>query len=169
MARHVLLRAHGAWSKTGIRGGDRGAAAVEFALVLPILIYLVFGIISFGYMLSFRQAMSQAAAEGGRAAAVAPSSTPDSERKAEALAAVNDALGNYGVTCTEAGALTHEGGPAGTCRIVARQTCSSGPTGAQCAVVELIYPYEGNPLIPGVGLNMFMPDDLTYETEVRIS
>ena len=49
---------------------DRGAAAVEFALVVPFLLLLVFATISFGMMLSFRQTLSQAATEGARAAAV---------------------------------------------------------------------------------------------------
>ena len=49
------------------RERERGAAAVEFALVVPLLLVLVFGIISYGYMLSFRQSISQAAAEGARA------------------------------------------------------------------------------------------------------
>jgi Flp pilus assembly protein TadG len=52
---------------------DRGAAMVEFALILPIFVALVFGIISYGYMLSYRQAVSQAASEGARAAAIVPS------------------------------------------------------------------------------------------------
>jgi Flp pilus assembly protein TadG len=51
---------------------EGGAAAVEFALVAPLLLLLVFGVISYGYMLSFRQALSQGAAEGARAAAVSP-------------------------------------------------------------------------------------------------
>ena len=40
------------------RRREDGAAAVEFALVLPILLLLVFGIIGYGYMLSFRQSIS---------------------------------------------------------------------------------------------------------------
>ncbi len=147
---------------------DRGAAALEFALVLPILIVLVFGIISFGYMLSFRQAMSQAAAEGGRAAAVKPAGTSTTDRITAARAAINDALGSYGVTCTSGGGLTHTGGPSGTCSITI-VACSSGPSGAQCARVALSYPYSSNSLIPGLGINAVLPDSLDYTTEVRVS
>ena len=96
---------------------DRGAAALEFALILPILVVLVFGVIAFGYMLSFRQAMSQAAAEGGRAAAVQVGGTSNGDRISAARAAINDALDSYGVECTSGGALTHAGGASGTCAI----------------------------------------------------
>ncbi|GAA1735467.1 hypothetical protein GCM10009681_02340 [Luedemannella helvata] len=52
------------------RRRDRGAAAVEFALVLPVLLILVFGIIDFGRMLNAKITLTQAAREGARAAAV---------------------------------------------------------------------------------------------------
>ena len=147
---------------------ERGAAAVEFALILPILVVLVFGIIAFGYMLSFRQALSQAAAEGGRAAAVKPAGTTNADRLTAARAAVNDALDTYGVECTSTGSLTHSGGASGTCTITIG-ACSSGPSGAQCAKVNLDYPYSDNALIPGLGINAVLPDDLVYSTEVRVS
>ena len=51
-------------SRSSRRQGQAGAAAVEFALVAPLLLVVVFGILSYGYMLSFRQSMSQ---EIGRA------------------------------------------------------------------------------------------------------
>lgn len=49
---------------------DRGAAAVELALVLPLLLLLVFGIIDFSRAYNARITMSEAAAEGARALAV---------------------------------------------------------------------------------------------------
>jgi Flp pilus assembly protein TadG len=150
------------------RREERGAAAVEFALILPILVVLVFGIIAFGYMLSFRQALSQAAAEGGRAAAVRPAGTSSGDRLTAARMAVNDALDAYGVECTSGGGLTHSGGPSGACTITIG-ACSSGPTGAQCAKVTLDYPYRDNSLIPGLGINAILPDDLEYTSEVRVS
>jgi Flp pilus assembly protein TadG len=52
------------------RHDDRGAAAVEFALVLPILIVLVFGIIQYGIYFWARQSAVAAAREGARRASV---------------------------------------------------------------------------------------------------
>ncbi len=49
---------------------DRGAAAVELALVLPVLLLVVFGVVDFGRMLHAQLRLSQAAREGARAAAL---------------------------------------------------------------------------------------------------
>ena len=51
--------------------GDRGAAMVEFALVLPILLLLTLGIINFGYLFGQQLSLNQAVREGARAAVVA--------------------------------------------------------------------------------------------------
>jgi len=45
---------------------DRGAAAVEFALMLPVLLLIVFGIIDFGRALNAQVTITQAAREGAR-------------------------------------------------------------------------------------------------------
>ncbi|MGH3738570.1 MAG: TadE family protein [Micromonosporaceae bacterium] len=52
---------------TRSRSRDRGAAAVEFALLLPILLIIVFGIIDFGRMLNAQVTLTEAAREGARA------------------------------------------------------------------------------------------------------
>jgi hypothetical protein len=49
---------------------DRGAAAVEFALVLPLLLLIVFGIIDFGRALNAQITLTEAAREGARLAAL---------------------------------------------------------------------------------------------------
>jgi Flp pilus assembly protein TadG len=55
----------------GYRSRDeRGAAAVEFALILPLLILLLFGIIEFGRGYNAKVTLTHAAREGARALAV---------------------------------------------------------------------------------------------------
>jgi Flp pilus assembly protein TadG len=54
----------------GIKGNDRGAAVIEFALLLPLLLLLLFGIIDFGRALNAQITITQAAREGARLAAL---------------------------------------------------------------------------------------------------
>lgn len=137
------------------RRDQRGAAAVEFALVLPILLLLVFGIIAYGYMLSFRQSMSQAAAEGARAAAV---NVNAGARETEAIAAVNEALGAYGVSCSDAGM---------TCTY--RLVKGTADCATECAEIQLSYDYDAEPLIPVPLVGFAMPDTLSYGASARVS
>ena len=51
-------------------GEDQGSAAVEFVLVLPVLILILFAIIDFGRLLNAKIVLTQAAHEGARAAAL---------------------------------------------------------------------------------------------------
>lgn len=138
------------------RASERGAAAVEFALVAPLLLLLLFGIISYGYMLSFRQAISQGAAEGARAAAVAP---PGSDYGAVATAAVTEALSSYqDVSC---------GTAAVSCQVTV-DPCVAGQTAY--ATVTVDYNYALRPLTPALpGLGIVMPDHLVYTSKAQIS
>ncbi len=52
------------------RGRDSGAAAVEFALILPIVLLVIFGIIDFGRMLNAQITLTEAAREAARATAL---------------------------------------------------------------------------------------------------
>ncbi|ALE05130.1 hypothetical protein AL755_05930 [Arthrobacter sp. ERGS1:01] len=49
---------------------ERGAAAVEFAFIVPVLLLLVMGIMNFGYLFNQQISASNAAREGARYAAV---------------------------------------------------------------------------------------------------
>ncbi|WP_338145193.1 TadE family protein [Cryobacterium mannosilyticum] len=50
--------------------GERGAAAIEFALILPILVILVFGVIEFGLVFNAQISITNAAREGARYMAI---------------------------------------------------------------------------------------------------
>jgi Flp pilus assembly protein TadG len=52
------------------RAGERGAAAVEFALILPILLTLVFGIVEFGWAFGQQVSLGNAAREAARTMAI---------------------------------------------------------------------------------------------------
>jgi Flp pilus assembly protein TadG len=58
---------------SSVRGGgsaDRGATVVEFALLLPLLLLIVLGIIDFGRILNAQVTLTQAAREGARLVAL---------------------------------------------------------------------------------------------------
>jgi Flp pilus assembly protein TadG len=76
---------------------DRGATAVEFALVLPLLLLLVCGIIDFGRALNAQISLTEAAREGARLAALGYSSAAVDAR---AVAAAPD-LSGVNVTITK--------------------------------------------------------------------
>jgi Flp pilus assembly protein TadG len=151
--------------------GERGAAAVEFAIIVPFLCFLLFAIISYGYMLSFRQALSQSAAEAARAAAVAPASATDADLTTRAVQAINQGLSSYGVTCTSAEVLMHAGEQAGTCDIqLPAQACSGSTVGAKCVKVVVSYTYKDDSLLPTFpGLGVVLPETLSYTTEAQVS
>ena len=64
------------------RRGERGAAAVEFALVLPILLTLVFGIVEFGWAFGQQVSLGNAAREAARTMAI---HWAESDAEAEAI------------------------------------------------------------------------------------
>ncbi|WP_051366588.1 TadE family protein [Hamadaea tsunoensis] len=77
------------------RVSDRGASAVEFALVAPVMLLLVFGIIDFGRLFNAQITLTEAAREGARAAAVTPGDT--GRRSSAAHRRVNEVAGGTGI------------------------------------------------------------------------
>ena len=55
----------------------RGAAAVELAVVLPLLLTLVFGIIEFGWVFMVRETLVNSSREGARVAVLQGSTEQD--------------------------------------------------------------------------------------------
>jgi Flp pilus assembly protein TadG len=108
-------------------GSDGGQTFVEFALVLPILVLLVFGITQFG--LAFRNylAITDAARVGARAAAVKRTNSP----------------------CTFARTAIQSSVSAGQwTTISSRITCAAGPNTGDQVKITIKYPYSIG--LPGV-------------------
>jgi Flp pilus assembly protein TadG len=86
MGRQTMKRALASSRKAA----DRGSVAVEFALVVPVLLLIVFGIIDFGRALNAQIALTGAAREGVRLAALGYS---DAAIQARVAAAAPDLSG----------------------------------------------------------------------------
>lgn len=67
------------------RPGERGASAVEFAIILPLLLLVVAGVVDFGRALYTKVILTNAAREGARAAVFA-TATPGPAARATAAA-----------------------------------------------------------------------------------
>ena len=63
--------------RLGKINNQNGAALVEFAIVLPLLLILIFGIIEFGVMLYDKAMLTNATREGTRAAILFADDRPD--------------------------------------------------------------------------------------------
>lgn len=74
------------------RSKRRASAAVEMAVVLPVLLTILFGMIEYGWVFTVRQALVTASREGARTAAL-PGSTED-----EVLTRVSDYMTPLGIT-----------------------------------------------------------------------
>lgn len=149
---------------------------VEFAFVSLLLVLFVTGIINFGLILSFKQDVTRAAAEGARAGAVAlppaapPSVQTSDSRHIAATTATNEAVDSFGKTCGSGGM---------TCEVILHD-CNQVPVVGSvayystpendCVTVELTYDYDGFPLLaePPV-ISGLLPDTISATSVSRLN
>ncbi|MGY6706057.1 TadE/TadG family type IV pilus assembly protein [Roseinatronobacter sp.] len=93
-------------SMHAFHAGEKGAVAVEFALIAPLLIALVFGTISFGYLFGVSHSVQQLAAEAAR---VSVKELDYDERMGLARAYVDNAKVRYPLLRQDAITRTAEG------------------------------------------------------------
>ncbi len=130
---------------------QKGIAAVEFALVLPILIVLAFGIIEFSLILYDKAVITNASREGARAGIVSQSPRmPD----AEVTTIVDNYCKNYLVTF---------GTPNNPVTAITRTGNSFGDE----LTVAVTYSY-GFLVLPGFITGMTGPLNLTATTVMRM-
>ena len=79
----------------------RAAAVVEFAVVLPLLLTILFGIIEYGWVFMVRQSLQTAAREGCRLAVLQTATDPAIEGRVQAVMQPTG-LSTYTVTMTHA-------------------------------------------------------------------
>lgn len=107
--------------------GERGAAAVEFALVVPVLLVLVFGIVEYSRAFNAQSALSDAAREGARTMALTNDvgqARSAARNAALPLAVPANSISVTPTSCTGASATQQV-----TVTITFRQTFASGLLG----------------------------------------
>ncbi|MBI4302367.1 MAG: pilus assembly protein [Chloroflexi bacterium] len=94
--------------------GNRGAVAVEFAILVPILLLIVFGIFVFGQAFSYWVDITNAAREGARAGAVYNNDYDIRQTACQRSGLVDSALCDPDVSGTLDVVTTNAGGAQGT-------------------------------------------------------
>lgn len=97
--------------KTRHPGSEDGAAAVEFALVLPVLLLLILGLIEFSLIFNTQISLTNAAREGARVMAIQNNPALARTAAINAAVSVNPAVtgGNIAITpanCAAGGTVT---------------------------------------------------------------
>jgi Flp pilus assembly protein TadG len=133
-----------------MRATSSGQSLVEFALVLPVLILILMGILDAGRLVYAYNAVSNAAREAGRTAIVDQGAQAVRDRAAQQATAL-------GVPTTDPGSCPASGGPTtamiGTCFVLlgpaANGACPSPPVVGCVSVVSVKWTYQ--PIIPILG------------------
>ena len=143
---------------------ERGAEMVEFAFVVVLLIMLLYGIISYGLILSAQSTVTQAAADGARAGIVATSSAVAA---AEAQAGSDISWMDKGA-CWEPHVPSGQANAAISCK-ASTENCPSNVNN-QCIKVTVAYNYASDPLFPILpGLNIITPSTISSTDVLQIS
>lgn len=135
---------------------DKGANLVEFAMVVPLLLILVMGIIEFGFVLAQTNEVGHGAKEGARYAAV---SNPD----IDGVGGPGEMGDIVAVVCNAVNL------PGTTVRVSIAHVESNGSSGAQrleygtVTVTADTEPLTGFPLI-----STMLPGELTNEADFRL-
>ena len=128
---------------------QRGATAIEFALVFLPFFLILYGIVTYGLIFTVEQGMTSVAGQAARSAIAAyaqvPGDTPPDEVNGIVETAVLETvmgLKEDMLSLIPAGGLQPP--------TVGVDACAESPRG--CITVNLNYNYAANPIIPTIGL-----------------
>lgn len=141
-----------------------GASALEFALVFPVLFTLLYGMVSYAMLFAAQHSLSQAAADGARAAMRFHSTNDASSQAVRNAEACKVAV--QGVRWLEPfGGLGLK-----PCNSASR-ACGSASNGAalSCVFVQVSYDYLSKPLLPRLPWLVPVPDTLVGEATVQVA
>jgi Flp pilus assembly protein TadG len=146
------------WGGHMKRKNQRGAAAVEFALVLPVLLALLFGTVQFGWLMNNYLALTNAASLGAhQLAAERGYTTPYTDTQQAILAATSALKSALTITMSVGGTTCTSDSTCAT----ALGTSTTAPAAGTEAKVSLGYSFT--PLFNGAlySLKSIMPTSLS--------
>jgi Flp pilus assembly protein TadG len=123
---------------------ERGGAAVEFALLLPVLLTILFGIIEFGMIMYGREVVTNATREGTRAGIV---QGPPKRTEGEIITIATTYLAGTGINTAD----------------VTFTVAGEGLANPNTLIVTATYLYRF--LIPYIPAVVGIPDPLTITTQ----
>lgn len=145
---HSVKRRHDVEGRSRRRlvGRDqRGTAMVEFALVVGLFVFIIYGLVAFGMILATKQRVTNAAAEGARAAVGQTTS-----------------VGAVGAATSRVQAALGMPGP--YTPIYSTAACGSN----QCITVTITYNLATNPVVPPApGLGLVTPNAISSTAVVQ--
>lgn len=140
------------------RDVQRGATAVEFALVFPIFFSIFYAIVTFSMIFVAQQSLTLATAEGARAAL-----------NYQSASSVPGAIGlRASAACNTATHMIAQMIQSAACQTV-QATCNYDST-MTCIAVTLTYNYAASPLVPTLpGLAALLPQNLSSTATVQLN
>ena len=126
---------------------EGGASAVEFALVLPVFLLLIFGLLQYGMIFLLRNQLTEAASDAARSAVVSTSQSgaegiasasldKDIDKDGTGLINTSSGCATSGITCTV------------TALPPTDPACKNVPTtGYACLQVTIKYDYADHPIL----------------------
>jgi Flp pilus assembly protein TadG len=144
---------------------EAGSTLVEFSFVFVLFVFICYALVAFGMALSMKHTLTQASAEGARAAIPAYQSCrsePDPDQcvrdavQARTRQVISDAQGSARAA---AAVITP---------VLGR--CTGGSSSAECVTVTVDYPYGAEPIVPSApGLGVVMPDHMRSTSVVQVT
>nr|WP_246270643.1 TadE/TadG family type IV pilus assembly protein [Paraburkholderia solisilvae] len=138
--------------------GERGATAVEFALLFPLFFIIFYAIVTFSLIFVAQQSLTLAAEEGARAALNFQQADNDADALAKRVAAA----------CETATGMANWLAARADCEATPNP-CTYDPT-MECVSVTLSYDYAARPLVPPVPLlDIVLPAQLTSTAMIQLN
>ena len=146
---------------------QRGAVVVEFALIVPLLLLIVFGILDFGYMLNRTTIVSNASRDGARTASLDGSfadicTTVKSELSQSGIAVPAACTATTGATIIKIDCKKVDNSACGATSTTYDTLAVSGAT----AIVTVTYTYTW--ITPLIGQLFGSSEVFTQTTQMRV-